>query len=146
MTGFSKRKKAKQAEKVKRAISREKDALREMRTQVRPCLSLCSSCRSVGDDWRGGGTRAGERRDCGRAPRAARLDDLGDVTVSGLADSSPSPQVREKRKEQAAHNVRMAREAYGGASRHLASSSSRPAWLFRERRPAEPWRQPTDDS
>ncbi|GAA5856736.1 hypothetical protein JCM9279_002254 [Rhodotorula babjevae] len=56
LTGFSKRKKAKQAEKVKRAISREKDALREMRTQV-----------------------------------------------------------REKRKEQAAHNVRMAREAYGDA-------------------------------
>ncbi|TNY22412.1 nucleolar protein 12-domain-containing protein [Rhodotorula diobovata] len=56
LTGFSKRKKAKQAERRNRAISREKDALRQMRTQV-----------------------------------------------------------REQRKEQAAHNVRMAKEAYGDA-------------------------------
>ncbi|BGP42012.1 hypothetical protein JCM10449v2_006009 [Rhodotorula kratochvilovae] len=56
LTGFSKRKKAKQTERRNRAIAREKDALREMRTQV-----------------------------------------------------------REKRKEQAAHNVRLAKEAYGDA-------------------------------
>ncbi|GAA6056845.1 hypothetical protein JCM3770_003598 [Rhodotorula araucariae] len=56
LTGFSKRKKAKQTERRNRAISREKEALREMRTQV-----------------------------------------------------------REKRKEQAAHNVQLAREAYGDA-------------------------------
>ncbi|GAA5937794.1 rRNA-processing protein RRP17 [Sporobolomyces koalae] len=56
LTGFSKRKKAKQNEKVKRAVERERDELRKMRAQI-----------------------------------------------------------REQRKEQAAHNVRVAAEMYGDA-------------------------------
>jgi len=38
LTGFSKRKKQKQNEKVKRAVERERDELRKMRAQVRLAL------------------------------------------------------------------------------------------------------------
>ncbi|GAA6016378.1 hypothetical protein JCM11491_002391 [Sporobolomyces phaffii] len=63
LTGFSKRKKAKQTEKVKRAVERERDELRKMRSQI-----------------------------------------------------------REQRKEQAAHNVKVAAEMYGDAGAEGAGS------------------------
>ncbi|GAA5902582.1 nucleolar protein 12 [Sporobolomyces salmoneus] len=64
LTGFSKRKKAKQNEKVKRAVERERDELRKMRQQI-----------------------------------------------------------REQRKEQAAHNVKVAKEMYGDAGDEGAGSN-----------------------
>ncbi|BGP01892.1 hypothetical protein NBRC10513v2_005534 [Rhodotorula toruloides] len=95
LTGFSKRKKAKQTARRNKAIEREKEALRDMRRQASLQFAL-TGCRSgsqrVQREWQRSGV---DRRLAGSA--------------------IPSNTIREERKERAAHNVKVAREMYGDA-------------------------------
>ncbi|KAL7339426.1 hypothetical protein BJY59DRAFT_757565 [Rhodotorula toruloides] len=96
LTGFSKRKKAKQTARRNKAIEREKEALRDMRRQASLHLFLT-------------GCRSGSQR-VGREWQRSGVDPRSDGSA-GLSST-----IREERKERAAHNVKVAREMYGGKS------------------------------